>query len=202
MNTAPITADMSIAELFTRHPGAEHAFLEIAPAFSHLADPVLRENIARATTLQRAAKAAGLEPEVLIARLRQELGQAIDSPMLRRLPQAPTACTCTGSCATTTAATLNESTPAWAEAVTNPDHFIDADEILARGESPLDLVAAGSHGLKPGEVLAVRVAFRPTPLIQRFRAEGYRTHCRTLETGRFELLITTGNDAPPLIPTS
>lgn len=195
MTNAAITADMSLAELFDQHPDAEPAFLELAPAFSHLADPVLRRNIANATTLQRAAAAAGLEPEALVAQLRQRLGQAVDSPMLRHLPQAPTACTCAGSCAPATAAPTDESTPAWAEAVGNPDHSIDADEIIARGESPLGVVAARSKALKPGEVLGVRVAFRPTPMIQKFKAEGYRTHCRALETGRFELLITTGDHA-------
>ncbi len=196
-----ITADMSLAELFAHHPDAETAFLELAPAFRHLADPVLRESIGRATTLQRAAKTAGLEPEALVAQLRQRLGRAPDSPMLRHQPHAPSACSCTGGCAPAAPAPRAGSTPgagsapAWAAGVTEPDRIIDADEIIARGESPLGVVAAGAQALKPGETLGVRVAFRPEPMIRKFEAEGYRTHCRELETGRFELLISPGGAA-------
>jgi hypothetical protein len=193
MTTTTITADMSLAELFAHHPGAETAFLELAPAFRHLADPVLRQSIGRATTVQRAAKAAGLEPETLVAQLRQRLGQAPESPMLRHLPHAPSACSCTGGCAP--AAPVPGSAPAWAAGVTEPDRIIDADEIIAGGESPLGVVAAGAQALAPGEVLGVRVAFRPEPMIQKFEAQGYRTHCRASEAGRFELLITPGDAA-------
>lgn len=193
--TTTITADMSLAELFAQHPGAETAFLELAPAFRHLADPVLRESIGRATTLQRAAKAAGLAPETLVAQLRHKLGQPTESPMLRHLPHAPSACSCTGGCAPAAPAPVPGSAPAWAAGVTEPDRIIDADEIIAGGESPLSVVAAGARALKPGEVLGVRVAFRPEPMIQKFQAEGYRTHCRALEAGRFELLITPAGAA-------
>jgi hypothetical protein len=195
-HAAQVTADMSIAEFLSCHPGAAGALASIAPAFAGLTDPVLRDRVGHATTLGRAAGTMGMQPGELVARLRQRLGLPADGPVLRSLPQAPSACGCShapspAAAAASAAPPAPMVTPSWAS-VAEPVRVIDADEILGRGESPLGLVLESAGALAPGEVLAVRAAFRPTPLIQRLQGEGHATHCRPSGDGRTELLITPG----------
>lgn len=190
-----VTADMSVAEFLACHPNAGREFFAVAPAFAGLSDPVLREQIGRATSLARAAKTVGMSGEELIGQLRRRLGLAEEGPVLRSLPQAPSGCGCGGSCSPAgasagAAAAASKAAPAWAASVAEADRVIDADEILGRGESPLGVVLDAAAALRAGEVLGVRVAFRPTPMIERMQAEGYSTYCRTIGDGRFELLVT------------
>ncbi|MCC7389550.1 MAG: DUF2249 domain-containing protein [Phycisphaerales bacterium] len=195
---AQVTADMTLAAFLASSPDAAGALASIAPAFAGLNDPVLREQVGRTTTLGRVAKAAGVAAEDLIARLRARLGLPSDGPVLRSLPQAPSACGCShtpiaapAAAATPAAPATPAATPPWASSG-EPVRVIDADEVLGRGESPLGPVLEAARALAPGEVLAVRAAFRPTPLIQRLQGDGHATHCRPSGDGRTELLITPG----------
>jgi hypothetical protein len=52
---------------------------------------------------------------------------------------------------------------------------LDACALLARGEEPFSQVRKAVDALKPGEGLAVKSPFLPSPLIERLGAEGFRS---------------------------
>jgi len=55
---------------------------------------------------------------------------------------------------------------------------LDADEILARGATPVGELAARLHAAAPGEVVAITAPFYPAPLVDSMRDKGHDVHAR------------------------
>jgi hypothetical protein len=146
-----ITPKTRVAELIDAYPQLEEVLIGYVPAFEKLANPVLRKTVARITTLQQAAAIAGVDVEALINRLRQEVGQ---DPL-------------TG----TAAATYTTEQPDWfsEERVVAG---LDARDMLAAGEQPVNQVIADLLALDQGEIYRLEAPFLPAPLLDKAASLG------------------------------
>ncbi|MBI2505778.1 MAG: DUF1858 domain-containing protein [Candidatus Latescibacteria bacterium] len=164
-----ITPQTKVGALLDAHPELEAVLLELSPAFAKLKNPVLRRTVAKLATLETAAGMAGLKPRDLVVALRRALGQPVDEG---------------GEDATLP----DEPAPAWVQEG-QVRTTIEADALLAKGESPLSAVLAQARLLQAGELLLIAVSFKPVPLIETLEKQGYRTCLQQVEAGHFALLV-------------
>lgn len=167
-----ITPQTRVGPMLDAHPELEAVLLELSPAFAKLKNPVLRRTVAKLATLETAAGMAGLQPRELVAALRRALGQPVEeAPEAGASPTGPA--------------------PAWVQEGSIRT-TLEADALLARGQSPLSAALEAARQLQAGEVLLVTVAFRPQPLIETLEKQHYRTHLQQLDAGGFALLVGPG----------
>lgn len=70
-----ITPKTKVYDLLEAYPGLEQLLVETIPPFNKLKNPVLRNTVARITTLQQAAPIGNIKTEDLINMLRKAVGQ-------------------------------------------------------------------------------------------------------------------------------
>lgn len=164
-----ITPQTRVGPMLDAHPELEAVLLSLSPAFAKLKNPVLRRTVAKLATLETAAGMAGLNPRELVAALRRALGQSVEeAPEAGALPTGPA--------------------PAWVQEGSIRT-TLEADALLAKGQSPLSAALEAARLLQAGELLLVAVAFRPQPLIETLEKQGYRTHLQEVDAGGFALLV-------------
>jgi hypothetical protein len=151
MTELMITPKTRVAELIAVYPGLEELLIDYVPAFEKLANPLLRRTVARITTLQQAAAIAGVDVEALINHLRKKVGQAGFSG--------------------TAAAGYTTEQPDWfseARVVAG----LDARELLAAGEQPVNQVIADVLAMDEGELYRLEAPFLPAPLLDKASSLG------------------------------
>ena len=169
----PIDAKTKVAELLEHYPEVEAVLLQQAPAFQRLKNPILRKTVARLTSLEAAARVAGINPRDLIIALRRSAG-------LEGSPDH-------GVFETSTMPSSN----------TPPDWFreekvagtVDADQLLAAGKAPLGEITDRLRGLEPGHILKMESSFEPAPLIDHLRGQDFRFWLRNNGANIYELFI-------------
>jgi hypothetical protein len=172
MSAMDINPQTRVGALLDAHPELEAVLLDLSPAFAKLKNPVLRRTVAKLATLETAAGMAGLNPRDLVAALRKAAGQPVEEGDAETaLPAGPA--------------------PAWAQegAIRTT---IEADALLAQGQSPLSAALEQARLLQAGELMAIAVSFKPLPLIETLEKQGYRTCLRPDAAGGFELLVGPG----------
>lgn len=167
-----ITPQTKVGELLEAYPQIEEVLIGMAPAFEKLKNPVLRRTVARLVTLETAAGMAGLNPRELVAELRRAAGQPVEEE----------------ESAGDSAAVREADTPVWFGAG-RIGPSIDADAMIARGETPLSRVLEEARGLEEGNILSVTVSFEPVPLVETLQKQGYQTFLRRGDSGVFELFV-------------
>ena len=75
MEKIQITPEIKVAELLDNYPELEGKFIEIAPPFKKLKNPILRKTLAKVTTLRQASKVGEISLAELINQLRTAAGQ-------------------------------------------------------------------------------------------------------------------------------
>jgi len=146
MSELIITPKTKVLELIEAYPQLEDVLIEYAPAFKKLKNPVLRKTVARIATLQQAAAVGHVKVEDLINRLRSEVGQDLFSG------QSSTA--------------YNTVKPDWfSEDLIETE--LDAKEMLAAGEQPVNQVIADLNGMAGGKIYKLIAPFLPAPLIDK-----------------------------------
>ena len=75
MNEIQITPELKISELLDNFPGIENKLIELAPTFEKLKNPVLRDTLAKVTSLRQVSNIANISLSDLINNLREEAGQ-------------------------------------------------------------------------------------------------------------------------------
>lgn len=141
-----ISPKTKVFELLEAYPELEQLLIDAIPTFSKLKNPVLRNTVARITTLQQAAPIGGMKTEELINMLRKAVGQ----DHLADLPD-------------TGFITIQ---PAWFR----EDKIVktlDAREMLNAGEHPVSQVLAEVKQLKEGKIYLVITPFLPAPMIEK-----------------------------------
>jgi len=141
-----ITPKTKVGELLDVFPELEQVLVELSPAFAKLKNPVLRKTVARVASLQQAALVGGLKVEVLVNRLRKEVGQGVftDEPMDDdHLATDP---------------------PAGFDAKRVTQRF-DATPVINAGGSPMADILSLAHKLLPGEILELKTPFIPAPVL-------------------------------------
>jgi len=158
-----ITPETTVGALLEAYPEVEGVFVEMAPAFAKLRNPVVRRTVAKVATLEQAAKIGGVSLQAMILRLRDVTGQGgPDLPVLQPRQDAG------GDSSWLTGGRVVQE--------------IDAGTILERGVHPIGKIREAVGVLGPGEVVVLRSSFRPQPLIETMRRAGAAVHSTTQGT--------------------
>lgn len=151
MKNLIITPKTKVLELIEAYPELEEILIDITPAFKKLKNPVLRKTVAKIATLQQAAAIGNVKTEVLINRLRKEVGQE--------------------SAEVETGSKYNYIKPDWflEEKITAT---LNAAEMLAAGEHPVNQVMADLKQLEEGKIYLLQAPFLTAPLIDKATSLG------------------------------
>jgi len=145
-NQLMITPQSKILQVIEAYPQLEDVLISYVPAFEKLKNPVLRNTVARVTTMQQVASIGDVKVGDLINMLRKEVGQELIE----------------GGMDTT----YNFSQPEWfgEELV---DSEFDAREMLSNGEQPVNQVMADLKDVPAGKIYKLISPFLPAPLIDK-----------------------------------
>ena len=147
-----ITARTRIKELLDAYPELEPVLIDLAPAFKKLKNPILRNTIARVTTIQQAAQIGEIPLDVIVNKLRGLTGQ---EPLDIEGKKAEAG-----------------SRPAWAYE-NKATATLDARDLIASGGHPLSVVLQEASDLKQGDVYLLITPFYPAPLVDKLKDSGF-----------------------------
>jgi hypothetical protein len=150
-----ITPKTKVYELLQAYPDLEDTLMSMAPEFKKLKNPVLRNTIARITSLGQAAIVGGVNVEEMVNRLRQEAGQGD----MKDFSETGTA--------------YNTTRPEWFEHK-QIVHSINISAIINAGEQPVHEVLSWLKQLKEKEILEIKAPFIPAPLLDKSLSLNYR----------------------------
>jgi len=145
-NQLIITPRTKVLQVIEAYPPLEDVLISYIPAFKKLKNPILRKTVARITTLQQAAAIGNVTVEELINRLRKEVGQDLFEENM-----------------TTTYQTTK---PEWFDPQLIA-HELDAKNMLAAGEHPVNQVMAELQNMENGKIYKLVAPFLPAPLIDK-----------------------------------
>jgi uncharacterized protein (DUF2249 family) len=165
-----ITPETKIGDFLEAHPDLQEALIARVPEFAKLRNPVLRRTVAKLATVDQAARIAGMPTGELVRFLRELTGEAVAAPSAG-VP-----------------APIEDPRPAWAVSG-SVRTTLDADALLAAGEHPLARTRRALLTLAPGEAMQLLSPFRPEPLLDQFRQEGFPCWCEAETPGRFRTWI-------------
>jgi uncharacterized protein (DUF2249 family) len=152
-----ITPATKIRELIDVYPELEEKLVEMAPAFRKLKNPVLRNTIARVTTLSQAALIGDVDVNVMVNRLRQASGQALLNGNKAEKSN------------------ITNEKPDWLKEETNVA-TIDARPMLEAGQHPMAEVFSNLSEMQAGGTLKLITGFIPAPLIDKAKEKGFLTY--------------------------
>lgn len=150
-----INLHIKVSDLLDAYPHLEGTLLDLSPAFSKLRNPILRRTVAKVTTLQQAAKVAGVSPILLLETLRQAAGLPIDNS--------------------------NESIDIDNEQKDKPEWFgemnitirFDARPIIESGENPMQEIIRLSKELQNNQIMELTAPFKPVPIMDLLKSKGF-----------------------------
>mgnify|MGYP001034189268 FL=1 len=150
-----INLHIKVSDLLDAYPHLEGTLLDLSPAFSKLRNPILRRTVAKVTTLQQAAKVAGVSPFLLLETLRQAAGLPIDNS--------------------------NESIDIDNEQKDKPEWFgemnitirFDARPIIESGENPMQEIIRLSKELQNNQIMELTAPFKPVPIMDLLKSKGF-----------------------------
>lgn len=151
--TLIITPKTKVLELIETYPELEDFLIEIAPAFKKLKNTVLRKTVARIATLQQAASIGNVKTEELINRLRKEVGQEMFEGE--------------------TGTKYNYQMPYWFSE-SKIESELNASEMLAAGEQPVNQVMADLKNLEIGSIYKLKAPFLTAPIIDKATSLGMK----------------------------
>lgn len=153
MSELIITPKTKVYDLLEAYPRLEDVLIAMVPQFRKLKNPILRNTVARITSLGQAASIGGIAVEEIVSRLRAEVGQSAPEDLESEQ----------GSYRT--------EKPDWFEGATVAE-TIDVRKILDAGEEPVHEVLSAIRKLKEKEVLMIIAPFLPAPLIDKSLSMG------------------------------
>lgn len=166
-----ITPNTKVYELLKEFPQLEEILLLYSPAFAALKNPVLRKTVAKVTSLQQAAKVAGVDMVEMVNKLRQEVKQ----PPLQN------------DCVEESGNDKNMSSAVVADK--NITYRLDVRPIIGAGEHPKNIVLEEAEKLQPGQCLELITAFPPIPIIDLLHKRGFVTTSSTQEAGKISTFV-------------
>ena len=151
-----ITLDTKIHDLLKAYPFLEDELIKINPKFKKLKNPILRRTVARVAAVKQAAIVGGMDPVVLLNRIREAVGQ---EPLDIKVEEAQI-----------------EKVPQWI--TKEADEVIDVASLLDSGKNPLAETMKSLQSLPSGAVVVLKSDFKPEPLIDQMRKNGYEVFCQ------------------------
>jgi uncharacterized protein (DUF2249 family) len=167
MKLPVITPKIKIAEMLNVYPQLEDLMVEISPDFKKLKNPILRNTVARVTTLEQAVKIAGLQLGEVINKIRAAVGQdTLDN--------------------------VEESPEGFVNDFSQYDENeisikIDARPLIENGEHPLDLVIKKLAILENGKFLELITPFLPIPLIEIARQRNAKVMAKKISDNEYRV---------------
>lgn len=155
MGNLIITPKTKVHELLEVYPELEDVLIDITPQFKKLRNPVLRNTVARITTLSQAAIIGGVKVEELINKLREHVGQNVIEVVDDINPNYTT------------------TKPNWFDDL-NVKGLIDIREMLNSGEQPVHEVLSQIKKLQKGDILKIISPFIPAPLLDKSLSMSYQ----------------------------
>lgn len=155
----PIRLDDKIHAVLERDPRMLDALLAVSPSFSMLKNPLMRKTMARLTTVEKAARVAGVDADELLGRL---------NAVLTGVPWEPKA---SAPAAATDAAPAGE-LPDAVKALTEVE--CDVRDDLRKGVEPFARIMGTLREVGPGKVLHLRAIFEPAPLYAVLGKKGFQ----------------------------
>lgn len=150
-----INLHIKVSDLLDTYPHLESTLLELSPAFSKLRNPILRRTVAKVTTLQQAAKVAGISPILLLETLRQAAGLPIDN-----------------SSESIDIENEQKDKPEWFDE-TNITIRFDARPIIESGENPMQEIIRLSKELQNNQIMELTAPFKPIPIMDLLQSKGF-----------------------------
>jgi len=148
-----ITPRTKVLKLIETYPQLEEKLILFVPAFKKLKNPVLRNTVAKITSLQQAALIGKVKVEDLINMLRKEVGQDL------MVESSET--------------TYNTTQPDWFDENKIEQELL-ATEMLAAGEHPVNQVITDLKKLSEGNIYKLVAPFLPAPLIDKAISLGFQ----------------------------
>jgi uncharacterized protein (DUF2249 family) len=197
-----IRAGDRVAAVLARDERLVKVFTSLSPAFERLHKPAMRKVMARLVTIEQAARMAGIEPELLLGRLNDELrsGEGEGAPVAERTgvgrlldAQRPETHEMTESGdrgdevekgpgeqsemesgrSIVTVDGAAGMPPVLAAVPAELIIDLDVRPDLRRGEEPFSKIMAARRELPPGGVLRLRATFEPVPLYAVMAKQGF-----------------------------
>ena len=153
MSELIITPKTKVHNLLEAYPQLEDVLIGMVPQFKKLKNPVLRNTVARITSLSQAAVIGGIAVEEIVVRLRAEVGQSAPDKL------------------ETEQGSYHTGKPEWFDEAQVAE-TIDGRKILDAGEEPVHEVLAAIKKLKGKEILMIIAPFIPAPLIDKSLSMG------------------------------
>lgn len=150
-----INLHIKVSDLLDAYPHLEGTLLELSPAFSKLRNPILRRTVAKVTTLQQAAKVAGVSPILLLETLRQAAGLPIDN-----------------SNESIDIENGQKDKPEWFGEMNITIRF-DARPIIESGENPMQEIIRLSKELQNNQIMELTAPFKPVPIMDLLKSKGF-----------------------------
>jgi hypothetical protein len=170
--TLTITPETKLKKLLEVYPELEDVLIKMSPSFAKLKNPLLRKTVAKVATLQQIANVGGIPVSELVNKLRDAAGVEAEFD------------------SSESGSTASEPVPDWFDEA-RVISAINADKILDVGNHPLEVVGSALRDLEDGQILKLTASFTPDPLIEKFRAKGYRIWTRRTDAGAVECYITS-----------
>jgi hypothetical protein len=162
-----IGPDTKVGPLIDAYPALEDVLISLVPPFARMKDPIVREAVAKHTTLAQAARLGGIPVQGFVRKLSEAIGQ-------------------TGSTQDESADGADK--PAWVLRG-RIAYDLNGDEMLQAGVHPLARVRMCVTNLKPGEIARLITSFQPEPLIKMMREAGLNVHTEEIMTGQHTTLF-------------
>ncbi len=152
-----ISPKTKVGELLDNYPEMENVLMNLSPAFEKLKNPVLRKTVARVASLQQIAVVGGINVDLIVNRLRKELGQnsEIDNNIKSEY--------------------VSSGIPDWFDKSKIIMTF-DASPIINSGDSPMADILNHTSKLNEGEIFELRSPFIPAPIVDLLQKRGFRVH--------------------------
>ena len=147
-----ITPKTKVLQLIEAYPQLEEVLIGYVPAFKKLKNPVLRNTVARITTLQQASAIGDVKVEELINHLRKKVGQ--------------------DTFVASEAGGYKTSKPEWFNEADIADEF-NVQDMLDLGEHPVNQVMSDLKKLPEGKIYKLIAPFLPAPLIDKASGIGF-----------------------------
>ena len=164
-----ITPKLKVSELLKEYPELEKVLIELAPVFSKLHNPVLRNTVARITTLQQAAVVGKVPLDKLINTLRIHAGiveiNIVSNNDLNSFQEA-----------------------SWLKD-NKVSRTVDIRPVLDKGEQPVSMIINLALGLRRDESLVVINSFVPAPLMDILKQKGFQLFLEQSEDQLVKLYI-------------
>ena len=160
-----ITLETKIADLLNSREDMKDILININPKFKKLNNPVLRRTLARLATVKQAAVVGGMDATELLNQIRVAVGQKpIDK-----------------NSTVTEKDRDDKKVPKWIKK--KPKMTFDGNAMLDREENPLAEITKAMHKLQKGDIVILKVDFKPEPLIDEFIKRGFSIYTQKTNDG-------------------